>query len=95
MGGWQALGEDEVRRIWKDHFENLYNIDTQEQVAVHMCGFDSVQRGNCFGGGPIKGTEVEVRVRKLKNEKAAGKDEVIGEIIKIRVLCPVISFTLP
>ena len=26
--------------------------------------------------------EVEVRVRKLKNRKAAGKDEVMGEMIK-------------
>ena len=41
-----ALGEDEVLRIWKDYFENLYNIDTQEQVTIHMCGFDGVQRGN-------------------------------------------------
>ena len=45
-----------------------------------MCGFDCVQRGNYFRGEPIK-TEVEVRVRKLKNGKATGKDEVMGEII--------------
>ena len=31
-----AQGEDEVRRSWKEYFEDLYNIDTQEQVAVHM-----------------------------------------------------------
>ena len=31
-------------------FEDLYNIDTQEQVAVHMCGFDEIQRGNYFRG---------------------------------------------
>ena len=35
-----AQGEDEVRRIWNEYFEDLYNIDTQEQVAVHMCDFD-------------------------------------------------------
>ena len=29
-------GEIEVRRIWKDYFEDLYNIDTHEQVAVQM-----------------------------------------------------------
>ena len=27
-----ALGEVEVRRIWKEYFEELYNIDTQEHV---------------------------------------------------------------
>ena len=26
--------------ILKDYFEDLYNIDTQKQVAVHMCTFD-------------------------------------------------------
>ena len=25
-----AQGEDEVRRIWKEYFEDLYYIDTQE-----------------------------------------------------------------
>ena len=43
---WVALREDEVRRILKDYFEDLYNIDIQEQVAVHMCGFDGIRRSN-------------------------------------------------
>ena len=25
-----AQGEDEVRKIWKGYFEDLYNIDAQE-----------------------------------------------------------------
>ena len=33
-----AQGEDEVRKIWKEHFEDLYNIDTQEQVALMAFG---------------------------------------------------------
>ena len=47
-----------------------------------MCGFGGVQRTNYFGGDPVKKTEVEMRVGKLKNGKAAGKDEIIGERIK-------------
>ena len=43
-----ALEEAEVQRIWKEYYEDLYNINTQEQVAVYMCGFDGVQRGNYF-----------------------------------------------
>ena len=38
-----------------------------------MCGFDGIQRGNYFGGEPIRRTEGELRV---------GKDEVIGEMVK-------------
>ena len=67
-----AQGDDEVRRIWKEYLEDLYNIDTQEQVAVHMCGFDRIWRGNYFRGEPIGRAEVEVKVGKLKNGRATG-----------------------
>ena len=62
-----AQGDGEVRRIWKEYFEDLYDIDTQEQATVYMCGCDGVQRGNYFGGEPIRRTEVEVRREKFKN----------------------------
>ena len=54
-----------MRRIWKEYFEDLYNIDTQEQVPVHMCGSDGIQRGNYGGVEPIWRTEVEVRMKRL------------------------------
>ena len=59
-----AVGMDEVR-IWKDYFKDLSNMDTKEQIAVHMYGFDDVIRGSYFEGEPIRKTEVEARVRKL------------------------------
>ena len=31
-----ALGEYEVRKIWKEYFEGLFNTDNQEQVAVWL-----------------------------------------------------------
>ena len=42
------------------YFEDLYNIDTQEQVVVQMCGFDGIQGGNYFRGEPIGRAEIEV-----------------------------------
>ena len=39
-------------------------------------------KGNYFGGEPIRKIEVEEKVKKLMNGKAAGKDEVTGEIVK-------------
>ena len=47
-----------------------------------MCGFDGIRRGNYFEGEPIGRAEAEVRVGELKNGKAAGKDEITGEMIK-------------
>ena len=81
--GMLAQGEDKVRKIWKEYFEDLYNIDTQGQVVVHMCGFDGIRRVNYFGGEPIERAEVEVRVDELKNGKAAGIDKITGEMIKV------------
>ena len=37
-----------MRKIWREYFEDLYDIDTQEQVEVHMCGFDWNWRSNYF-----------------------------------------------
>ena len=77
-----AQGEDEVRRVWKEYFEDLYNIDTREQVAIHICGFDGIRIGYYFRGERFERPEFEVRVGKLKNEKAAGCDKITGEMIK-------------
>ena len=71
-----------MRKISKEYFEVLYNIDIQEQVGVHMFDFDGIRQGNYFGGEPTGRAEVEVRVGKLKNGKGAGKDEIAGEMIK-------------
>ena len=80
--GWKWEVGTEVRKIWKEYFEDLYYIDTQEEVAVHMCGFDGIQRDNYSRGEPIRRAKVKVRVVKLKNGKAACKDEITGEITK-------------
>ena len=58
--------------------ENLYNLNTQKQILAHTCGFDGIMRNNYIGGELVRRTEVEVRVGKLKNKKAAGKDEMSG-----------------
>ena len=49
-----------------------------------MCGFNGVRRGNFFGGEPIRRTEVEVRVGKLKSRKAVRKgDRVVDWIWRL------------
>ena len=47
-----------------------------------MCGFDGIWRGDYFGGEQIGRPEVEVRMGKLKNGKAASKDDITGDMIK-------------
>ena len=47
-----------------------------------MFGFDGIRRGNYFEVESIGRDDFEVRVGKLKNGKAAGKDEVTRVMIK-------------
>ena len=72
LNGRLALEEVKVRMISKEYFEDLYNIDIQEQVAVSKSSFDEFRRGNYFAVEPIRGTEVEVRVGKLTGEMTQG-----------------------
>ena len=37
------MEKDEIKMIWRNYFEDLYNMDTQEQVLGHMWGFDDIQ----------------------------------------------------
>ena len=60
-----AQVEDGVGRIWQEYFEDLYNVDTQKQMAVYMCGFDGIRRGNYFGGEPIGRAEVSLKTGDL------------------------------
>ena len=78
VGTWGERSQKDL----DEYFEDPYNIDTQEEVVVYMCGFDGIRRGKYIGGEEIGRAEFEVRVGKLKNGKAAGKYEITGEIIK-------------
>ena len=87
-----ALEEVEVQRIWKEYFEDLFIINTYEQVALHICGLDGIRRSTYFVGELIRGKGIEVRVGKLKNRKAAGKGEVTGDVRR-RVGMPKIEYS--
>ena len=71
-----------MKRVWREHFESLHNIGRNEEVTVNVCGFDGIRRNGYFGNEAISKEEVRGRVRKLKNGKAAGIDEITGEMIK-------------
>ena len=76
--GWLAVGENEVRRTWKDYSaERPRNMDEKEQVIAHMGGLCGVRRGNYNEREPIR-NEVEAIVGKFRNGKAAVKNEVTG-----------------
>src|SRR5678815_1965780 len=67
-----------------EDFENLHNIGSNEEVIVNVFGFDGARRNRYFGDEVISKEEVTGRVRKLKNGKFAGIDQITGEMIKNR-----------
>ena len=36
------VGEEEVGRTWNDYFEDLHNMDAEEQVIVHLYVFSGI-----------------------------------------------------
>ena len=47
--GRQAVGRDDVRVIWKEYFEGLYDVVEKESLQLCVCDFDGAKRGNYFG----------------------------------------------
>ena len=47
-----------MRRILKEYFEDIYNIYTQEQVNIFMCGFYEVRLDSNFGGNRLGNLKV-------------------------------------
>ena len=52
----------------------MHNIENEEQVTVNMSGFEEKV---------VNGTEVEARVKRLKNGMVAGKGETVGKTITV------------
>jgi hypothetical protein len=80
--GTLVTDEAEVRKVWRDYFENLHKVGSNEEVIVNERGIEGLFRNGYFGEEEITREEVVGRVQKLKNGKSAGIDEITGEMIK-------------
>ena len=68
-----TVGEGELRKGWKDSFEDPYNVTLDEQVLVSMYGWDVYGSYN-YIERPNK--------QDYNDSKIASKDEVTREMIK-------------
>ena len=72
-----ATGEKEISKLWKNHFESLFNclqkIENQSLNKISDSSFND-----------IKVTPFEVReaIRKLKDNKSSGEDKIYAEHIR-------------
>ena len=66
---------------WKEHFEELLNVQSERDASISGWGMAGRRRGLGRGEG-ISRVEVVEAIRKVKMGKAPGTDGVCGEMLK-------------
>src|SRR5256885_15542559 len=79
--GKEILKGIECDRRWKNHFESLLNGNTRAGVNVERYE-EAEEVDSAEVEWSITNKEVEEAILKLKNAKAAGLDEIAGEMLK-------------
>lgn len=41
--------EMDMRKVWRDQFENMYDIRNNKEVNLNVCGLDYIRRNMYFG----------------------------------------------
>ena len=57
------MKEDDIQEIW-EYFQDMYNVDRENEVTVKMNGFDGAKRGNYFRGEPTSRAEKSLRMER-------------------------------
>src|SRR5215469_6371729 len=79
-----VMGREEEGAMWGRYFKSLLNEGSEERAVVEgeweeeLRGVENVE----VGSGRITMLEVEETVRKIKKGKAAGRDGIMGEMIR-------------
>ena len=77
----KAANQQETIKLWKQHFENLLGNSpkiTHEPITRIICKQLDIKLG------PFTQEELDSVLRKIKNRKAAGLDEIPAEVWKTR-----------
>jgi len=81
--GRMLLRDNDVKERWKEYFEELLNVEMQDQIVVNEYGLQDLNRSEYLGCEAVRKEEVVDALGKLKNGKASGVDEVTAEMLKI------------
>ena len=81
------LTEDsQMRQRWKEHFEEILNrpipdnpVTNEDVIVTDETALDNISSEH------ISKAEIRAAIRKLKNGKAGGKDEITAELLKVDI----------
>ena len=76
VNGQLTADPENVKHIWKSHFETVLNSTTPSPCCVNLEDVDPTQNAN------ITLEEVKDSLKRMKNGKASGVDGIPGELIK-------------
>ena len=77
----KATNQQEKKELWKQHFENLLGNPPK---VTHKPIMRIISKQLDIKLGPFTQEELDSVLRKIKNRKAAGLDEIPSEVWKIR-----------
>jgi len=78
------IEEDQILQRWKEHFEEVLNVESQNnsedlEEEIDLSNIEVIEE---ISTGPFTEEEVKKAMCKLKNNKAAGVDNITGEMLK-------------
>ena len=77
----KAANQQERIKLWKQHFENLLGNSLK---VMHEPITRIISKQLDIKLGPFTKEELDLVLRKIKNRKAAGLDEILSEVWKTR-----------
>ena len=83
-----VTGEDEITKLWKSHFESLFNCLSNVQNR-----FNSYEINNTYNDLKVTPNEIVQAIKRLKDNKSSGEDSIFAEHIKLssNKLIPLLS----
>jgi hypothetical protein len=82
--GTLLIEEEQILQRWKEHFEEVLNVENQcgEDDSEDGVDLSDIEVTEEISTGPFTEVEVKNAIKKLKSGKAAGVDNISGEMLK-------------
>ena len=78
--------DEEVMSRWKEHFEEVLNVQMENVNIPERCSIEEVQEDEIIDTSPITSEEVRRAIKMLKSRKSPGIDNINAELLKESII---------